>query len=514
MKRNLTILLSLLMPVMAGAQSADDIKQAAGVEITKEKSLWYNTNNASGLVFTPLDNFNDVTIGYKSNSGDFKMSQSGENEGIIGVGTQGALNLGGTMLWGAFNYENITTNDNLYNTNMFDPFRDMPYYVADPVISKWKKQTYDLRLKAGFPVLWDFWGIGCEIDYITNTAAKQNDPRSENYYYTLSVRPGFTFKLSDNHQIGINGVYEYLFERAAFNNSDSQTDQPVFVMRGLGNYSPGIVGGIGGLQTHYWKGNKIGGAFQYSFLSNGAFKALLDVKYNYKVEDAYQAPTKPQRMGSTEQNLMAGTLQLLLDGERFTNKLTVGYTDKSTDGIEYIQVVDNTYEVQQWVTLAQYIRSNYSLKVASLKYDFFANSERGYSWRAGVTGEYSDKFDEYYLPNSTLKAENIYFSIYGKKNFALSKKSTLLFGINFGYNSNIDGYYNYSGSCEGTDIVDKMYANDIAFMTTNYMRLGGELNFSTMVAQKTALFISANCQYLNPDNDLFSNRTNLAFSLG
>ena len=75
------------MPVMAGAQNADDIKQAAGVEITKAKSLWYNTNNASGMVFTPLENFNDVTVGYKSNSGDFKMSQSGENEGGVGHGS-------------------------------------------------------------------------------------------------------------------------------------------------------------------------------------------------------------------------------------------------------------------------------------------------------------------------------------------------------------------------------------------------------------------------------------------
>lgn len=343
------MLLCLLIPVIAGAQDADHLMQAANIELTKEKALWFNTNNAAGMVLTPLKNFNEVAVGYSHTGGDFKASQSGEKEERIGFNTSGALNLGGTMLWGSFVYDNITSNDGCYNTNLYDPFRDMPYYVADPIISKWKRQRYDLRLKAGFPVLWDVWGIGCELDYITSTGAKQNDPRSTAYYYTIAVRPGFIFRINDQHHLGINGVYENSFERGSFTNSDNQNDQPVFIMRGLGNYTAGVVGGLGGIGTFYYKGNKIGGGFQYGYTSTGSFRALLDVKYHYKVEDAYQSPTKPQRMGSIKQNKIDGTIQLLNNGENYTNKVSLGYFYKSTDGIEFIQVLDNTYEVQQWI---------------------------------------------------------------------------------------------------------------------------------------------------------------------
>ncbi len=367
-------------------------------------------------------------------------------------------------------------------------------------------------MKAGFPELWNFLRAGFELDYITRTGAKQNDPRSTNYYYTISFRPGFTFKLNDKNHIGFNLVYENSFERNTFKNSNSAVNQHVFVMKGLGNYSEGVVGND--LDPFYYKGNKIGGAIQYGYDSDGCFGALLDVKYNYKAEDAYQTPTKPQRMGSIVQNAASANLQLMFDCERYANKVELDYNYKSTDGIEFLQVLDKTYEVQQWVTLEQYIRSNYSFKAFSLKYDFFAKSERGYSWRAGADVQYSDKYDEYYLPASELKAENMYVSLFAKKNFALSPKSTLLFGLNLGYSFNLDGYYNYSGSREDSPVVKEMYANDIAFLTSDYMRLGGELTFSTIVAKKSSLFISAACQYLNPDNELFKDRTNVNLSIG
>lgn len=499
------------MPVMVEAQELNDVMQVANIELTKSKSLWFNTNNAAGLTITPLDNFSEVSVGYGLNNGDFKMAQSGKNESTLKFNTNGALNLGGIMLWGNFNYDNNTSKESCYNTGLYNPFRDMPYYIADPVISKWKRQSYDLNLKAASPILWNFMGFGCEVDYTSKTAAKQNDPRSTNYYYTIQVRPGLLFKVNDKHFFGINALYENLYERSRPENSNEQIDQPVFIMRGLGNYTADVLGGIGGIGTTYYKGNILGGAFQYNY--KGALNALLNIKYNYKVEDAFMSPSKPQRLGSTKQNVFEGNLQLMIDGN-YTHKLTLNYYDKSTDGVEYIQVIDNSYDVQQWVTVAKYVRSKYSLQVASLKYDFFAGNDRGYSWRAGVNGEYSNKSDEYYLPNSTLTAENIFANIFAKKNFILGSKNALLFGLNIGYSKNIDGEYVYGGANASSQLVTEMFKNDIAFLTSDYLRLGGELNFSFLVAKKMSMFLSAKCQYLNPSSDEFDSRINANFSIG
>jgi hypothetical protein len=131
-----------------------------------------------------------------------------------------------------------------------------------------------------------------------------------------------------------------------------------------------------------------------------------------------------------------------------------------------------------------------------------------------LDGKYTDKFDEYYLPASTLKAENMFFNIYGKKNFILGKKSSLLAGLNAGYNSNLNGEYNYSGSYADSRVVTEMYANDILYMASDYVKVGAELCFSTLVGARTSMFLQAKCQYYSPDESKFNNRMYTNLSLG
>ena len=160
------------------------------------------------------------------------------------------------------------------------------------------------------------------------------------------------------------------------------------------------------------------------------------------------------------------------------------------------------------------MRSGYSYNEAGLNYEIYGKKGAGYSWRAGFDGEYSDKFDEYYLPAATLKAENMMFNVYGKKNFNLGKKSSLLAGLNVGYNANIEGEYNYTGSYAESAVVKEMYANDILFLASDYVKFGGELTFSTLVSAKTSMFLKAKCQYYSPGESKFKNRMYTNLSLG
>lgn len=501
-KLSIIALAVTVLPVMGHAQSA------AETELIKSKALWFNSNNAAGLSVTPLSRYNEVSVNYLLENGNFKMQQKGDKESNLRFNTNGAVKLGGVSLWGNFSYDNHTSKESRFNTNLFDPFRDMPFYIADTVSSKWKRQSYTLNLKAASPILWNTVGAGLEVDYISNTGAKQNDPRATTYHYLISVRPGFVFRLNEKHYLGLNIVYENSFERDVPTIS-GQVNQNVFVMRGLGNYTPGVVGGSS-LGIFYYKSNKIGGAFQYGF--TGKFSGLLDVKYHYKAEDVFQQPTKPQRMGSVAQNVVDGNLQLMLSGA-YTHKLTLRYLDKNTDGIEYIQDIKSDAEDQFWVTIAKFIKSNYRYKAAALNYDIFKGRDNEYSWRAGVRGEYSDRFDEYYLPNSSLAAENIYGELYFKKNFLLSTRSKFLTGVNLGYNKNLDGHYQYTGAEADSPVVTELFYNDMKYLTSNYMRLGAELNFSTMVSQKMAFFVKGEVQWMKATS-YFDNRIHAAFSVG
>lgn len=509
---NAIFLCGLILPVMVQAQGgANPIMHPASIEYTKAKSLWFNTNNAAGLGITPLRDYSEVSAKYVFDNGDYKLQQQGKTENDIQFNANGALRLGGISLWGNFTFSNITTKDTRFNTMQFESLREMPYYVADSVPSGWKKQLYSLSLKAASPLYWDLFSVGCELDYTSKTGAKQNDPRSTSYDYNITARPGLLFKINEKHYIGVNGLYENMFERTTPTNSNSQISQPVFVMRGLGNYAPGVVGGLGGISTFYYKSNKVGGDVQYGY--HGNINVLLDLKYHYKVEDVFQAPSKPQRMGTTVQNYMAGNLQFLMSGP-YTSKVTLDYYENKTDGIEYIQVIDNSYEVQQWVTIQKYIRSNYAHKGASVKYDLFSGNEKEYSWRAGVNGEYSKLADVYYLPKSEFEAENIYASVFGKKNFSLGTSKSLLLGCNLGYTSNLSGKYVYTGANPTSAVVADFFTKDLAYLMADYYRTGLSINYSFILGKSSnALFVSGDCQYLKPVKGSDS-RMNALFSLG
>ncbi|MBQ2133028.1 MAG: hypothetical protein II202_02965, partial [Bacteroidales bacterium] len=258
-KKNILLgLIGLSVAVSAAAQGSSVVRQPE-IEMNLSRALWFGSSNVAGMAVTPLSTYSVVDFGYKAESGNFKMAQQGEKESVVGFNTNGATAIGKTYLWGNFDYRNIVENDTKFLTNIFDPDRDMPYYVADGVASKFKKQSYGLGVKVAFPQMMDFLTAGCELQYNTNTGAKQRDPRSVTYFLTVKAAPSLVFELSEKSNLGLSFNYEYLYERSTFNRSDTEIDYPVYIMRGLGNYTSDVVSGSVGVGTFFYKGNKIGG---------------------------------------------------------------------------------------------------------------------------------------------------------------------------------------------------------------------------------------------------------------
>ncbi len=513
--KKIKVLLSVIglsVAVSAVAQNSSVVRQPE-IEMNQSRALWFNSSNVAGMSVAPLSRYSIVDFSYNRANGDFKMQQQGETESVVGFNTNGATTVGKTFLWGNFDYRNIVEDDTKYLTNLFDPQRDMPYYVADAIGGKFKKQSYDLGVKVAFPQLWGFVTPGCELEYNTNTGAKQRDPRSVTYYLNVKAVPSFVFEITEKNHVGFSVNYEYLFERSTFNRSDTEIDYPVYIMRGLGNYTAGVVSGSVGVGTFFYKGNKIGGALQYGYTGEG-FSALVDAGYSYKVEDAFQTPTKKQNMGSTEQKVWNGTVQLMSEGDETMQKVTFAYQNRKTDGIEYIQELGQVGEFSDWVTLAKFLRSKYSYKSLDMNYEAYIKDGAGYSWKFGADYRYSDKYDEYLLPAAHMKAENRYFNVYAKKNIVFAGGSSLLAGLNFGLNENVEGEYSYSGGYADTDPVVDMYATDIKYMSSDYVTFGGEVTFSTLINKATSLFVKGACQYYSPKDSSFDKRAYTTLSVG
>lgn len=484
----------------------------ATIELQKAKSLWFNTNNGAGLVLDQMKDFTIVNLGYTTKTGDFKLRQQGTREGDINVGAEGGLTLGGGYVWGKISYDNILQKNTQYNTTMLDPDRGMPYYVADPVISDWVKQSYQLSMKAATPKLWNLLYLGIEADYQTKTGAKQMDPRSKTDYYSIDVRPSVLFNLKE-HSIGLNFEYQNNNQESAPTLSNSQQEQIVYLLKGVGNYSSGVVGGLQGISSYVYSGNKLGGGLQYSYTIN-EYKALLSGNYSYRVEDVITAPSKPKKVGTIKDAFYGGNLQLVKAGKDM-HKLEIGYKENKLSGIEYVQVLDNTYEVQQWITVHSSVRSKFTYKEAYGKYDFFRGADTEYNWRVGVDGSYDSSTDTYLLPHSSMHVKNFCAGLNFKYNIPVDKSTRILAGVNGKFNKNIEASYNYNGADPMSLVVTDFMTPDFLYRAQDYYKAGAEATmfFNISKANTSGMFVKVACDYYKPkEGD--GNRVVANFGLG
>jgi len=504
-----TVVLTLLLSVSAAAQNnKENITDPAALELLKAKALWFNSNNGAGLALDQLNDFNNLNINYRIKNGDFKRVFEGERERVIGVSTEGGLNLGGGYVWGKFGFNNEKQVGTLYNTTMLDPTRGNPYYVVDKNLSDWVKQDYNLQMKASSRPFWDMIRLGIEAQYITKTGAKQIDPRSETDFYTLEVKPAVVATIG-NHAAGLNLVYKKINQESSTTNSNNQQNQDVFVMKGLGNFYSAVVGGLQSLKKFIYNGNKIGGGVQYSFAGE-SFNLLFDGSYSFMVEDVISDQTKPKKEGTIKEDNFGAKLQFVTNGDN-VSKAELSYSDNKISGIEYVQVLDNTFNVQRWVTMYKSIRSTFSQKDVSLKYDYFRGDGDDYKWRTGLSLAYSNSDDLYILPESYRRLEDLNLGVNGKANFKLGKKSGLLAGLSFNYKNNLNKAYVYGGSEADSHIITQYMTPEFQYLGRSYYNIGGELTFSTIIGKRdnSRLFVKAALDFFDPiessDNRIVTN---------
>lgn len=484
--------------LVRGQEDVQPVITRGRLELNFAQSLWFNSSNAAGMALNPLRNYNILSAQYENASGEYKLQQEGDKNRNVNFNTHGALQIDKLFLWGDFRFSDNYVTGATYNTNRYEPSADMPYYVADPNKSDWKRQYYDMTLKAALPLWRERWTAGLEVHYTTRRAAKQLDPRSTVNSYSIEVQPSAVVRLAPNRHIGFSLRYRNAFERNNFTNSLSYHSEQVYIMKGLGNYATGVVGGTGGIGVFYYPGNLYGGGLQYGASANRD-ALLLDVTGVKRKTEAFENPAKPQRRGTADNTTLQGTLQLIRSGI-MTHKMTVRAALSTTDGVEYVQEYDNRYEVNRWITIAQYVKSRYRSLQASLKYDLFVGTQYDYSWKAGLKTHYIDRQDEYLSPRSTFNVQNNYTELSAVKSLNAGASSKILAGLNLGYNLNLGGEYLYGGTETDAPPVTDFYPRDLACLTANYWSAGCELTWSYTLKARSSIHLNLSGQWQNPDN--------------
>lgn len=517
MKRHITNIIKyaggiflMLSSSIVIAQDYSDCSPAA-LEILKTKRMWHETSNAAGLLFDNTPQYSEVNLGYQWQNGNYHRPQQGKSENSVKVNAEGGMKLGEASVWGLFSFSRDAINDANYNASIIDPFRGMPYYVADTNPSDWRNQHYKLQFKAAYP-LFQSLSIGMEGEYRASLGAKQRDPRTENRQFTLVLKPGIVYSLNDKHKIGANFEYYSLKEESNMTNVNHQVDQTYYALYGLGT----AVIGLGSGRTTNYVGNNIGGAIQYNY--RGDVNILLEGKYNVKVEDVEISFTSPKDDSSVKDKNWSGKAMFYQESRNFLNTLTLQYINRHIDGIQYITQRDNTSSYQGWMSLYSNIRSTYKTQDWSAAYSLKAKRNDEYKWMIDAGVDYMKQNDTYLIPYSIMNYENLKFNAGGKINFRLSDKmfKRLLVGAHFTYNTNLSGTYDYNGSHADYPTVTDFEQNDFNYLTSDYYGI----NISAVYSQKYSdrskgnIYLKGLFNYVKTNASQYGHRSYAEFTFG
>jgi len=448
----------MLLPAVAGAQ--DRIDSKVSLDFHLDRNQWFGSENAAGLSLKPLPDFNTVGFGLDYGSGSHHLMQDGKSSADLCFDTQGALRVGKIWLWGHFRYDNITEKGSAFNTILYDPFDERQIFsVADPNVSDWKRQSYDMEFKAATRLGNSLYG-GLYMRYADKIAAKQVDPRSESFRYNIDIRPAVVWQLG-GQSLGLAAQYSGQYERTVPVLSNVSMEQEVFVVRGLGNYVRDMVGS-GGLSTIYYRTNTFGGSVQYSRVS--PFEIMLEAGYRHHSTSTRESATQPFNMGSTAMNEAFAEISVL----PVSSKISADISYRRTEATEVTSVW--SIETGKWKEVTSAIGSTYSTLQASLDYEHYFGSLSGapYLWKVGGRADWIDKRDEYIVPEASFTYDNILMTLMAERLFPVGK-GLLNAGLSASGNLNLSGSYLYAGIQPDGIPATVWYPHDISVLTSDYL---------------------------------------------
>ena len=471
------LLLLALVPCVLAAQGGKD---RTALTLNELGALWSSSSNAAGLVLSPYGEFNALDLGYGWQGGDYRPMQTGTGVSALQFDTRGAKQIGKVRLWGRFHYDNTSDNGSSYNTLLYDPFDErFLYTAADTVAGAWKKQSYEMQFKAAMP-LTESIAAGLHVKYTDRIAAGQIDPRAESYHYSIVIKPSLAWK-GGFGSLGLSGLYTNTFERSTPSISNTQVNQKVYLLKGLGNWTGEQVGG-GGLGTMYFRCNTWGGAFQYAF--EGAWKLFSELSYARHATSVTESPTQPKPHGSTVQDELALTVGAQFGGAGILHHISADAALKHTKGTE--PTVSWNTASGTWDILAELEQCSLRTASASLAYHLYKTDGSGYKTHLYSSVGFEDKSDSYASPASVFYYDNILASLGAEGRIAVGPGSLLL-DASLQACKNILAEYSYSGHRAGTAPVRELYPHNLAVYAADRLTGGLSAEYAFPVSAGTSL---------------------------
>lgn len=509
---------------------AQENQTPASVAKLKMQNIWMNnTNNAAAGVVDASKLYSISSVGYTMDKGDFNYIQAGDNNNQFNLQSEGGgiyEKLNNMFMWGKISYTRDVLKGAKFNCLTFDPFRDVPFLLADTNSSKWVKQQYDLSMKMASPKLFNFLTLGLSGSYMAGTSAKQVDPRPNMNVSKFDVGASILMSFGKHH-VGFDFNHYNRREDGAAGIVSSLNTSRAWDYVAPGFFREAEFSAYGSLITErYYHAHAMGGGIQYGF-KNDHWNILVSGNYQERVEDVnneqlHKDPDNLKKIiGTVKEEISTGKF---IVNYTFNNgnilSLNTCYQDKSVDGIEYFQEFDNSFEVNSWVINAKYVRSNISKVNTEVKLDYLVNDGNAYKWWFGVNMATRTNDWCYYLPEARQDVTNDIFGAFASRHITFGNNNhSLTINVNGCYSSNSEAFMKYEGAGTQPDNVGwtDFTLRDYNYLTTNYVKFGGEVSYAYSGFKNSdsmSLFFTAGLDYYAPNSKVFDNRTITNFKLG
>lgn len=512
------LLIGLITATTLVAQQVDSTSISSDrLDFYKQTNLWLTTLNSAGQNLSHSLNYTEVNAGYTQTRGNFRQQQEGtRNNGFL-FHAEGATDLKGAYLWGKFSLETEKKRNARFNTSIIDPFRGMPFIIADDKSSDWRLQYYNLETKIAFPKLFDRLHTGLGVNYNVSTGAKQIDPRPSNRYYSLELTPSIVFPINDYHNLGGTFYYKNMHETSATELKNSYQSATFYYLEGLGAFTETT----GTAANRDYRGDSFGGELQYSITSEQA-DFMLTGGYIYDYENVINGMSKLINTSRAVRDNYWANMSITLGTNKLQHKIVAGLTHQGISGIFYDKVKDPNDPIVGQIILYKKTRSQFKTTQYNIGYDIFRTKGKGYLWNSGAGVKYITLRDKYLLPqpgvNASLQDINRYdFDLHGKYNFnrKMPFKGQLLIGVSATYSLANDCELSYGGAKEDHTIVRDLLYQDFLFYSKNYWKFAGSIQYSIplLISSKNVNAYGKIDTFLVPNTNL-GQRTNLTISLG
>lgn len=486
-------------------------KDLLAKQLEVRSNYWNSSTNAAGLLLDKPSESAILEAGYKQDEGDFRRPQGSLKDQTLFLNTEGNSYLKKYYVQGNFSYKRVNKSEANYNAGLIDPFRNMPYSLADTNSSDWFNQHYNLGFKITTPKLADKWSLGLAVDYEASSGAKQRDIRTLNKYYALSLSPAVVYSVNEENHIGFNALYKSYKEESNNQNLNNYVNQTYYFLSGLGNAIEYV--GIG--RNMDYQGEALGGGLQ--FQHQGELMIFASANYTLQAEDANIGFTNTRPGGSILAKIWDFNLNLEKETTNFKNRLQLNYKNSKSEGTEYVTEFVSGLESTGYYTRFESIRSKYNNQQASASYQLIRKRADAYNWYVGAHLAYDKLDNSYLIPAALMRVENVTYGLSVNKAFDLNanKHAKLAIGLDLTLKNNMASTYTYTGKNSEDVTVRKLEEGNLAYFTADYTSLALPIVYTHRLQESnTSLFVKATGQIQKSNNEILNKRKGFLLSIG